>query len=82
MHSETIKKDKNDRLFDKHGVYFGSQIHMKDILYLLNDKESRLKLLEGIIDADGYYNEKMKKFELTHKSKVLIQHINSSKIMN
>ncbi len=37
--------------------------------YLLNDKESRLKLLEVIIDADGYYNEKMKKFELTHKSK-------------
>ena len=43
--------------------------------YLINDKETRLKLLAGLIDINGQYNETMKSYELTQKSKQLTDNI-------
>jgi hypothetical protein len=39
--------------------------------YLTNDRQTRLKLLAGIIDTDGYFNNKMKNYEIIQKSKKL-----------
>jgi len=39
--------------------------------YKVNDRETRLKILAGIIDTDGYYNETMKNYEIIQKSKQL-----------
>lgn len=38
MHSDSIKENKNNKFFEKEGVYFPSQIHLKDILHLLTDE--------------------------------------------
>jgi len=39
--------------------------------YKINDRESRLKLLAGLLDTDGYYNKTMKNYEIIQKSKQL-----------
>jgi len=39
--------------------------------YLVNDRSTRLKVLAGLIDTDGYYNEDMRNFEIIQKSKRL-----------
>ena len=39
--------------------------------YKVNDRETRLKLLAGLIDSNGYYNERMAHYEIIHKSKTL-----------
>jgi hypothetical protein len=39
--------------------------------YKVNDRETRLKLLAGIIDSNGYYNERMLHYEIIQKSKTL-----------
>lgn len=40
--------------------------------YLQNDKETRLKLLAGILDSDGHYHEVCNQYELTFESERLI----------
>ena len=39
--------------------------------YKVNDRETRLKLLAGLIDSNGYYNERMTHYEIIQKSKTL-----------
>ena len=39
--------------------------------YKVNDRQTRLKILAGLIDSDGYYNKTMKNFEITFKSRQL-----------
>jgi ATP-dependent Lon protease len=43
--------------------------------YLINDRETRLKLLAGLIDINGYYNKTIKNYEITQKSKQLTDDI-------
>ena len=39
--------------------------------YKINDRETRLQLLAGLLDTDGYYDTRMNTFEITQKNKVL-----------
>jgi hypothetical protein len=48
--------------------------HIPDV-YKINSRDNRLKLLAGLIDSDGYYNRKMKNYELTLKNKNLSEDI-------
>ena len=43
--------------------------------YKINDRQTRLKLLAGLIDSDGYYNKENECFEITQKSKILSEDI-------
>jgi ATP-dependent Lon protease len=61
------------------GIFLGTQdIDSQFIInqfipydYKVNDRETRLKLLAGIIDSNGYYNERMSHYEIIQKSKTL-----------
>ena len=44
-------------------------------IYLANSKKNRLELLAGLIDSDGYYDDKNHVMEITQKSKKLAQQI-------
>ena len=39
--------------------------------YKINDRETRLQLLAGLLDTDGYYDTRMNTFEITQKNKIL-----------
>jgi len=39
--------------------------------YLINSREKRLELLSGLIDSDGYYDDKFHVMEIVQKSKAL-----------
>jgi len=43
--------------------------------YLINSRKNRLELLAGLIDSDGYYDDKFHVMEITHKSKELSKQI-------
>jgi replicative DNA helicase len=43
--------------------------------YLINSRKNRLELLAGLIDSDGYYDDKHHVFEITQKSKELAKQI-------
>ena len=43
--------------------------------YKINSRENRLELLAGIIDRDGYYDNKSKMFEITHTNEKLLDDI-------
>lgn len=43
--------------------------------YLINSRKNRLELLAGLIDSDGYYDDKFHVMEITQKSKELSQQI-------
>ena len=43
--------------------------------YKINDRQTRLKLLAGLLDTDGYYDKKNNMFEITQKNKVLADDI-------
>ena len=43
--------------------------------YLCNSRENRLKLLAGLIDSDGHYAAKYKRYEITQKNFALAQQI-------
>ncbi len=43
--------------------------------YLLNDRETRLELLAGLLDTDGYYIINQKGYEITQKNKILSDNI-------
>lgn len=43
--------------------------------YLSNSRKNRLELLAGLIDSDGYYDDKYHVMEITQKSKELTQQI-------
>jgi len=44
-------------------------------IYLSNSKKNRLELLAGLIDSDGYYDDKYHVMEITQKSKELATQI-------
>ena len=44
-------------------------------LYLVNSTENRLELLAGLIDSDGYYDDKHHVFEIVQKSERLVKEI-------
>ena len=44
-------------------------------IYLVNSKKNRLELLAGLIDSDGYYDDKYHVMEITQKSKELATQI-------
>ena len=44
-------------------------------IYLRNSKKNRLKLLAGIIDSDGYYDDKYHVFEIVQKDERLAKQI-------
>ncbi len=44
-------------------------------IYLSNSKKNRLELLAGLIDSDGYYDNKYHVIEITQKSKKLAKQI-------
>jgi len=39
--------------------------------YKINDRTTRLQILAGLLDTDGYYDKKNNMFEITQKNKVL-----------
>jgi replicative DNA helicase len=43
--------------------------------YLINSRKKRLELLAGLIDSDGYYDDKYHVMEITQKSKILSEQI-------
>ena len=43
--------------------------------YKINSKEVRMEVLAGIIDSDGHYQEKMKQYQVTLKSEILIDQV-------
>ncbi|GAB3767570.1 replicative DNA helicase [Spirosoma horti] len=43
--------------------------------YLINSTESRLKLLAGLIDSDGHYQEEFNCYEITQKNKELAEQL-------
>ena len=43
--------------------------------FKVNDKETRLSVLAGIVDSDGHYQKKMKQIEITLKSEKLIDDV-------
>jgi len=43
--------------------------------YLINSRENRLKLLAGLVDSSGYYDDKRHVIEITQKSKKLAEQI-------
>jgi len=43
--------------------------------FKVNDKETRLNVLAGIVDSDGHYQKKMKQIEITLKSEKLIDDV-------
>lgn len=43
--------------------------------YLINSKKNRLRLLAGLIDSDGHYQEKYDNFEIVQKDKELSEQI-------
>jgi ATP-dependent Lon protease len=53
----------------KHHNLFNNK-HIPDD-YKINDRNTRLQILAGLIDTNGYYNKTMKNFEITQKSKRL-----------
>jgi ATP-dependent Lon protease len=55
------------------GLFLGTQDINQFIPYdyKVNDRETRLKLLAGIIDSNGYYNERIGHYEIIQKSKTL-----------
>ena len=75
---EFAKKEVCDDPYS-HGLFLGYQdIESQFIInqfipydYKVNDRETRLKLLAGIIDSNGYYNERMGHYEIIQKSKTL-----------
>ena len=43
--------------------------------YLINSRKKRLELLAGLLDSDGYYDDKYHVMEITQKSKALSEQI-------
>ncbi len=43
--------------------------------YLINSTENRLKLLAGLIDSDGHYQEQFNCYEITQKNKALAEQL-------
>jgi P4 family phage/plasmid primase-like protien len=43
--------------------------------YKMNSKKVRMEVLAGIIDSDGHYHLKMKQYEVTLKSEILIDQV-------
>ena len=43
--------------------------------YKINDRETRLQLLAGLIDSDGYYSSNGNYYEITQKNKILADDI-------
>jgi P4 family phage/plasmid primase-like protien len=43
--------------------------------YMYNDRNTRLHLLAGIIDSDGYYQKAMNQYEITMKPEIIIDGI-------
>lgn len=43
--------------------------------YLINSTENRLKLLAGLIDSDGHYQEEFNCYEITQKNKALAEQL-------
>jgi replicative DNA helicase len=43
--------------------------------YLINSRKNRLELLAGLLDSDGYYDDKNYVMEITQKSKLLAKQI-------
>jgi replicative DNA helicase len=44
-------------------------------IYISNSSENRLKLLAGLLDSDGHYNEQFNVFEITQKNEKLARNI-------
>jgi len=75
---EFPKKEVSDDAYSL-GLFLGCQDTESSLIinqfipydYKVNDRETRLKLLAGLIDSNGYYNERMTHFEIIQKSKTL-----------
>lgn len=65
-------RDKNPLLNALRGLNLIRNKHIP-AAYLLNDRETRLKLLAGIIDSDGYL--KSNYYSVTQKNKILLEQI-------
>ena len=57
----------------RHYGLIGNKHIPKD--YLTNDRENRLELLAGLIDSDGYYDDRYHVMEITQKNKKLAEQI-------
>jgi hypothetical protein len=67
-----IRKNKVTNILRELGIY--REKFIPDI-YLKNDRDSRLRLLAGLIDTDGYYDHKYQRYEILQKRKVLSEQI-------
>ncbi len=80
MYAITSGKRGGDQRIDKS---LQAVLHRADLLgnkhipheYLRNSREVRLKLLAGLIDSDGYYDDEFHVFEITQKNESLASQI-------
>lgn len=72
--SEEGTKGKNELLnyFNEYNLLNNKHVPMD---YKLNSQENRLKLLAGLIDTDGWYDQKSKYYEISQKSETLARDI-------
>ena len=56
------------KVLDKYKLFSSKHIPFD---YLVNDRQTRLQFLAGLIDSTGYYNKTMKNYEITFELKKL-----------
>jgi hypothetical protein len=74
MHEHDTRNNKNKFLQVLKDFNLINNKHIPDV-YKLNDRQTRLELLAGIIDTDGSYCEESKGYDIIQKNKVLADDI-------
>jgi P4 family phage/plasmid primase-like protien len=69
---KTKGKNKLLNIFKKYNLINNKHIPND---FKINDRDTRLHVLAGLIDSDGYYNKKCNQYEITQKSEQLIDDI-------
>ena len=65
---------------DTNNYFINNQLNIIENKYIpydykVNDRDTRLKVLAGLIDSCGYYNETINNFEIIQKNKTLVDDI-------
>jgi hypothetical protein len=74
MHEHDTRNNKNKFLQVLKDFKLINNKHIPDV-YKINDRQTRLELLAGIIDTDGSYCEESKGYDIIQKNKVLADDI-------
>jgi hypothetical protein len=74
MHDHDTRNNKNKFLQVLKDFNLANNKHIPDV-YKINDRQTRLELLAGIIDTDGSYCDDSKGYDIIQKNKVLADDI-------